>query len=170
MGKVGVEDLEQLKTLRLGADDRAELIKTANECTFVFRTASGWPSGVIMSFVHIDGSYWVTAVEGRAHARAIGDDPRVSLVITNAGTGLPGRRMLAIRGLAIVHKDEAVRRRFFAAFTTKHAPKDPQAFERLLDSSKRLVIEVRPVAVTASHDSRKLPGDGRGGERPADWK
>jgi hypothetical protein len=42
-------------------------------------------------------------------------------------------------------------------------PADPAAFARLLDSPKRLVIEVRPVAIAVSHDSRKMPGNGRGG-------
>jgi hypothetical protein len=28
-----------------------------------------------------------------------------------------------------------------------------------------VVIKVKPVAITASHDSRKMPGDGRGGPR-----
>lgn len=41
---------------------------------------------------------------------------------------------------------------------------DPTAFIRLLDSPQRVIIEVRPVAIAASHDSRKMTGDGRGGK------
>ena len=40
---------------------------------------------------------------------------------------------------------------------------------RLGFAPERVVLEVRAVAVSVSHDSRKLPGDGRGGERPASW-
>jgi hypothetical protein len=169
MAEVGVEDLEKLQTLRLDTQDRAELLRVATECTFVFAGGNGWASGVIMSFVYLDGRFWLTAVGDRAHARAVLDDPRVTLVVTNAGTGLSGRRMLAVRGVAFVHRDEETKRFFFPAFTQKLAPKDPAAFERLLDSPQRVVIEVRPVAIAVSHDSRKLPGDGRGGERPKDW-
>ena len=38
-----------------------------------------------------------------------------------------------------------------------------EAFIKLLDSPKRVIFEFEPVAITASHDSRKLAGDGRGG-------
>ena len=50
----------------------------------------------------------------------------------------------------------------------KGLPVDSQKVEfiRLLDSPKRVVFEVTPTEVSASHDSRKMPGDGRGG-RPA---
>lgn len=169
MGEVGVEDLEKLQTLRLDADEQAELLSTATECTFVFSRKDGWPTGVIMSFIHAEGRFWLTAVGTRAHAKALADEPRVTLVVTSAGTGLPGRRMLAVRGVATVHRDEETKRFFFPRFTGKLAPGDPKAFERLLDSPERVVIEVRPVAISVSHDSRKMPGDGRGGARPADW-
>jgi hypothetical protein len=169
MGEVGVEDLEKLQTLRLGGEDQTELLATATECTFVFTGKAGWPRGVIMSFVHADGRFWLTAVGNRPHARALLDDPRVTIVVTNAGTGLSGRRMLAFRGIALVHRDEDTKRYFFPRFTRKLAPASAEEFERLLDSPERVVIEVRPVSVAVSHDSRKLPGDGRGGERPASW-
>src|SRR5207249_6412934 len=134
-----------------------ELLRVATECTFVFTARSGWASGVIMSFVYVDGRFWLTAAGDRAHARAVLDDPRVTVAVTNAGTGLSGRRMLAVRGLAFVHRDEDTKGYFFPKFTQKHAPKDPKAFEKHLDSPKRVVIEVRPVSIAGSHDSRKLP-------------
>ncbi len=162
MGRVGIDNLEGLQSLRLDADDRAELAGVASECTFVYTAATGWASGVVMSFVHKDDRYWLTATADRPHARAILDDPRVTLVVSNAGTGLSGRRMFAVRGLAFVHRDEGTKRWFLPAFTEKLAPNDPKAFEHLLDTPKRVIIEVRPVSVAVSHDSRKLPGDGRG--------
>src|SRR3989442_4012853 len=96
MAKVGVDDLEKLQTLRLDAESRDELLNVASECTFVFKSPSGWASGVVMSFLFHEGAYWLTAVGDRAHARAVLADPRVTLVISNAGTRLSGRRMLAI--------------------------------------------------------------------------
>src|SRR5437016_1264158 len=88
MAEVGVEDLEKLRTLRLSTQEQAELLRAATECTFVFTGKTGWASGVIMSFVYVEGRFWLTAVGDRAHARAVLDDPRVTLVVTNAGTGL----------------------------------------------------------------------------------
>src|SRR5439155_17208613 len=90
------------------------------------------------------------------------------LVISNAGTRLSGRRMLAIRGIALAHRDQQTKAWFYPAFTRKLAPNDPQAFQRLLDSPNRVILEVRPVGVAVSHDSRKLPGDGRGGPARTD--
>jgi hypothetical protein len=93
---------------------------------------------------------------------SLAGDPRVSLVISSKGTGTAGRQMLAIRGVAIVHRSREIKDWFFPIFAQRLAPGDPAAMVRLLDSENRVVIEVRQVAVSASHDSRKMPGDGRG--------
>ncbi|MFD1210825.1 pyridoxamine 5'-phosphate oxidase family protein [Arthrobacter sp. GCM10027362] len=163
MAKTGVENLEDLRGLGLGTDGRAELIQTQSECTFVFTNEDGWASGVVMTYIQLDGSFWVTAVEGRGHVRGVEKDPRVSMVISNAGTGLPGRRMLSMRGTAIIHRDAATKERFLAAFAARHQPEDPESFVRLLDSANRVVIQFHPTAVAVSHDSTRMPGNGRGG-------
>ena len=163
MGRIGIDDLEELQTLKLELSEQDELLDAQTECTFVFAGKEGWPSGVIMSFLRADGAFWLTAVENRAHVRALATEPRVTLVVTNAGTGSPGRQMLAVRGVATVHRDQETIQWFLPKFTGRMQPADPTAFARLLDSPKRLVIEVRPVAIAVSHDSRKMPGNGRGG-------
>jgi general stress protein 26 len=162
MGKVGIDDIEDLRGLGLGKAGQAELINTQTECTVVFRNETGWPGGVVMSYVEIGGTFWLTAVEGRGHVRAIAADPRVSLVISNAGTALPGRRMLSLRGTAVVHRDAETKAWFLEKFAAKHQPGDPQSFIRLLDSPNRVVIQVHPTAIAVSHDSGKMPGNGRG--------
>ena len=162
MGKIGVDDLENLKPLKLDPEARAHLLATQTECTFIFAAASGWPRGVVMSFMHDKDSFWFTATTDRAHVSSLAGDPRVSLVISSTGTNTTGRQMLAIRGVAIVHKSDEVKNWFFPHFAKRLAPKDPGSFVRLLDSPNRVVIEVQQVAVSASHDSRKMPGDGRG--------
>jgi hypothetical protein len=168
MARTGIDDLEDLRALRLDDQGRQELFDTATECVFTFANPVGWPSGVVMSFLYADGRLWLTAVAGRAHAEAIKRDPRVTVVVSNAGTQLPGRRMVALRGVAFLHADEQTKRWFLPRFARKLAPADPDAFVRLLDSPERVVVEVRPVQVTASHDSRKMPGDGRGGQTRPD--
>jgi general stress protein 26 len=163
MGRIGIDDLEDLRGLRLGGEERAELLATATECTFVFAGPDGWPSGVVMSFLVEDGRFWLTAVRGRAHVEALAADPRVSIVVTSQGTALEGRRMVSVRGTAVVHADRATKDWFLPRFAAKVKAADPAAFMRLLDSPKRVVFEVTPTEVAASHDSRKMPGDGRGG-------
>jgi hypothetical protein len=162
MGRIGIDDLEDLRSLRLDDAGRAELLETQGECAFVF-SDDGWPSGVIMSFIYTEDRFWLTAVTGRTHADALAHDPHVTIIVSNRGTSLPGRRMVAVRGIATVHDDAETKQWFLERFAAKHAPGDPTAFIRLLDSPNRVVVEVRPLRITASHDSRKLAGDGRGG-------
>ena len=169
MGKTGVDDLENLKPLKLDPEARAHLLATQTECTFIFAAASGWPRGVIMSFMHEKDSFWFAATSDRAHVSSLAGDPRVSLVISSTGTDTTGRQMLAIRGVAIVHKSDEMKNWFLPRFAQRLAPKDPDNFIRLLNSPNRMGIEVKQVAVSASHDSRKKPGDGRGlGVKPQD--
>jgi nitroimidazol reductase NimA-like FMN-containing flavoprotein (pyridoxamine 5'-phosphate oxidase superfamily) len=163
MGRIGVDDLEDLRTLRLDDEGRDELLSTQTECTFVFAGPDGWPVGVIMSFLYADDSFWLTATRTRAHARAIVDNPRVTLVVSSAGTSLEGRRMLAIRGVAEVRDDRETKDWFLPRFAAQLKTAKPEEFTRLLDSDNRVVFKVRPVGIAASHDSRKMPGDGRGG-------
>lgn len=162
MGKLGVDDLEQLKGTHLGKADQAELLTAQTECTFIFSNEEGWPSGVVMSFIVVDGAFWLTAVEGRAHVRALAADNRVSIVVSSAGSGLAGRRMLSIRGEATVHRDDETKQWFLDQFTGALQPADPVAWRKLLDSPNRVVFEVQPTAVAVSHDQRKIAGNGRG--------
>jgi hypothetical protein len=165
MAQAGVDNNEELAGVRLSEADQHELLNTQSECTVVFAGTNGWPSGVVMSFMEDGGTFWLTSVEGRAQTRACADDDRVSIIVSNAGTALEGRRMLAIRGRATLHRDAATKAWFYPRFAAKLAPDDPDAFVKLMDSPKRVILEVRPVAITASHDSRKMAGDGRGGAR-----
>jgi general stress protein 26 len=165
MAQAGVANNEDLSGVHLNDEDRRELLTVQTECTVIFAHAAqdGWPSGVVMSFMEADGALWLTSADTRAQVKGIESDPRMSIVISNAGTALEGRRMLALRGRGTVHRDTATKQWFYPRFAARLAPGDPASFERLLDSPKRVVIEFRPIAVTASHDSRKMAGDGRGG-------
>nr|WP_238424065.1 hypothetical protein [Rhodococcus ruber] len=42
---VGIDDNEDLRTLRVDEDGIAELVAAQTECTFAFTTAAGWPAG-----------------------------------------------------------------------------------------------------------------------------
>lgn len=163
MDNTGSQDIEDLRGLRMARESQAELIEAQTECTVVFGNENGWPSGVVMTYLEWGGCFWLTAVEGRVHVRGVERDPRISLVISNAGTQLPGRRMISLRGTAVVHRDDETKQRVLTAFAQRHQPDEPEKFIRLLDSPKRLVLQVYPTAVAVSHDSSKLPGDGRGG-------
>ncbi|MCW2529422.1 MAG: hypothetical protein JWM76_4282 [Pseudonocardiales bacterium] len=156
-------DIEKLVSVRLRPEEQEELLATATECSFIFSVDGGWPTGVIMSFLYDGGSFWVTAAADRRQVRSLAADPRVSIIVSGIGTELGGRQMFSTRGVAIVHSDAETRHWFLPRFVGKLAPVDQAAFIRLLDSDNRVVIEVRPVGKPVTHDSRKMPGDGRGG-------
>lgn len=161
--RVGTEDLEDMRQARLDTDGLAELADAARECTLVFSTAEGWPAGVTMSHLFHDGDFWLTAVDGRAHVRAVQRDERVGLVLSNLGTDLPGRRMVRIKGRALLLRDRPSLDTVLPLISARLQPGDPDRMLRLLDSPHRVLIRVRPVSVPQSHDSRKVAGDGRGG-------
>ena len=154
--KPGRDDLESMQRARLAAADRQELLTTQRECTFVFAGPDGWPSGVVMNVVHEDGHLWLAAVEGRAHVVALATEPRVSVVVSSAGTSIRGRRMVALRGVATVHRDRAVLDRWLDVFAQRWATDRQSEFRRLLDSPHRVVIEVAELRVAVSHDHRRL--------------
>lgn len=163
MATVGVDDLEKLRSLRASPEAQRELIDAQTEAVVTFTAESGWANGVVMSYLPHGGSFWVTAVADREHARAARRDPRVSVVLSNAGTGLAGRRMLTARCLAHSYSDEQTKQWFYDAFAQRLNVANPQGFVDLLNSGNRVVMELRPVRISTSHDSRNLPGDGRGG-------
>ena len=156
MGRLGIDDLESMKGAVLDKTGQSELLAAQTECSFVFLREDGWPGAVVMNYLMDDGVFWLTAVEARLHVRAIADDARVSIVVSSAGTQLKGRRMVAIRGLAEVHRDPVVVGRWLTRFSSSLRPQDPEAMRELLDSPNRVILEVRPVAVSASHDHRKI--------------
>lgn len=156
MSDHGVVDLESMRRARLAAADRAELLATQHECTFVFAGPDGWPSGVVMNFVHEDDRLWLTAVEGRTHVVALDRDPRVSVVVSSAGTALGGRRMVTLRGVGTVHRDRTVIDHWLDVFARRWRADAPLEFRRALDTPRRVVIEVAELRVAVSHDHRRL--------------
>jgi hypothetical protein len=160
---VGVRDIEDLRGTGLARADLEELYTAARECTVAYTSRDGWPAAVVMSFLRRDDRFWLTAVGGRDHVESLRADPRLTVVVDARGTELVGRRMVAVRGTAVLHDDPATTGWFYPAFAARHAPGDPEAFVRLLDSPRRVVLEVVPTGRQVSHDSRKIAGDGRGG-------
>ena len=164
--KPGVKDIEKLSGARLTPDAKAALLAEQTECTFCFLDEEGGPAAVVLSFAVEDGHYWITSVAGRVQVRGIERDPRVSIVVSGTGTSAPGRQMLAIKGTATLHRDITQLGDKLELLASRLAPEHPEKFIALLTSPGRLLIEVTPTATVASHDSRRLAGDGRGGPAP----
>ncbi|WP_165943045.1 pyridoxamine 5'-phosphate oxidase family protein [Gordonia zhaorongruii] len=157
--------IEDLRGARLDADARRDLLEKQTECTFSFVDAHGAPSAVVLSFVWDQGRFWFTSVSGRVQVRAIERDERVCVVVSGAGADVRGRQMLAVQGRARIHRDLTELDRPLRMLAERLAPRGVARFLELLTSPKRLLIEVEPTGTVATHDSRRLPGDGRGSRR-----
>lgn len=160
--QVGERDLEDLSQARLDITAQRELLETQTECTLIFSGDDGEPTGSVLSFAVKDGTFWFTSVKGRAQVRGITRNPEASVVVSNAGTDLPGRRMLSLRGTATIHDDPTAIEPILEVLAERLAPTGKDAFLALLRSPKRVIIEFQPTRVVASHDSRRMAGDGRG--------
>ncbi|WP_131745723.1 hypothetical protein [Frankia sp. Cppng1_Ct_nod] len=142
-----VRGWEDLSSFTLDDDGEAELLARQTECTFVWVNATGHPLGAVVNFIFRRNRFWATATDWRPRVAAIRRDDRVAIVVSSKGSGIPQRRSLTYRGLAVVHDDRATKDWFFPEFSAAMRPGAParQAeFARLLDSTGRVVIEVVP--------------------------
>ena len=125
--QVGVRDIEDLRGTSLSPADQDELLDVQTECTVAYTSREGWPAAVVMSFLRRDGRFWLTAVAGRDHLESLRLDGRLTLVVDNRGTGLPGRRMIALQGTVVVHEDRATKDWIYPAFAGRMAADHPDA-------------------------------------------
>jgi len=127
-----------------------KLMTLAPECVLNWTTKDGWPVGVVHSFVWDKGHVWITFAAHRHRAAAIKRDPRVSVVVSGAPSRNPDcpRGQATIKGTAVFHEDEAIKKDFYRKLSKKGFPDNKAGeddFYSLLDSPLRTVLEVTPV-------------------------
>jgi general stress protein 26 len=159
-----IHNYEQVSIYGLDDDRREELLRSAGECTFNWSTKDGWPVGVIMSFLWRDGKFWLTAGAHRHRIEAIRRDPRVSIVVTSAGTKLGPSKTITVKGRVRVREDAETKRWFYPALASMVRSGDPAAskqFAEFLDSPLRVVLEVTPEK-WITYDGEKMALDTAG--------
>jgi len=129
-------------------DDVLErLLGEQTELNFMWSTKDHWAVGVFMSFVWRDGSFWVTLTRQRARMRAIERDPRVSVAVSSVGTSLGRQKSATAKGRVRIHDDDETKAWFYPALAERVMPDIgavQRAFVSLLDSERRVVLEVVP--------------------------
>ena len=141
-------DYEDVTVYPLDDAEERELLATQRECTFAWSTSDGWPVGVIMSYVFVDGRFWLTASGQRKRIAAVRRDGRVAIVVSSAGTSLPVNRTVTYKGRCVVHEDRETKDWFYPRLAGALHPHDPEraaVFAQFLDSPRRVVLEVEPV-------------------------
>jgi hypothetical protein len=142
-----IKNYEEVDVYPLDDDLREEILRKQIECTFIWGPKTGWPVGVLMTYVWRDGRFWVTATSQRKRIRAIKRDPRVSVVVSSHGTDLGPAKGITAKGRAIIHEDDETKAWFYPLCAAANVPVEGKlrnAFEQMLHSERRLVIEIVP--------------------------
>ena len=141
------ENYEDVRSYNLDEDVLEQLLDEQTELNFMWGTKDHWPVGVFMSFVWQDGRFWLTMTTQRARMRAIQRDPRVSVAVSSVGTSLGRQRSATAKGVVHIHDDEETKAWFYPALAKRVMPNIAavqRAFVALLDSERRVVLEVVP--------------------------
>ena len=87
-----------------------------------------------------------TAAAHRHRVSALRRNPKSSVVITSKGTSLDAGKSITIKGRAKIHDDKDLKAWFYPelASALRSTPEEVKAFEDMLDSPLRIVIEVVP--------------------------
>jgi general stress protein 26 len=141
------ENYEDVTVYGLDDDVEAEMLRAQNECTFIWSNKEGWPVGVIMSYVHHDGKFWLTASSQRARISAVRRDPRVCIVVTSTGSSMARNKTVTYKGTCVLRDDQATKDWFYPALAAAVQPNQPErqaVFTKFLDSPRRVILEVTP--------------------------
>jgi hypothetical protein len=145
---MGISNYEDVAVFPLEDEDVEAILLEQNECSFVWGTKDHWPIGVIMNYVWRQGRFWLTATSQRARIRAIQRDDRVSIIVTSAGLQRGAGRSLTVKGRVSLHDDAKTKAWFYpdlARSVFRGAPDELiERFVDLLDSERRLILEVAP--------------------------
>lgn len=155
---------EELTSARLTDEAEQRLLQAQTECSFIWANREGWPVGLTMSFLHTGGRFWLTTSGHHKRVAAVRRDPRVSLVISSLGSGLPPMKTVTYKGLCTVHDDREVLEWFlpeFAASLGRGGEEWQRAFIEKLDSPRRVVLEVEPRQRIAFDGDKLYKGDVR---------
>jgi nitroimidazol reductase NimA-like FMN-containing flavoprotein (pyridoxamine 5'-phosphate oxidase superfamily) len=152
------ENYEDVTVYGLDEDVESEMLRVQNECTFIWSNKEGWPVGVIMSYVFRDGKFWLTATSQRARMSAIARDPRVCIVVTSTGTSMARNKTVTYKGVCRLHDTAEIKQWFYPELARAIMGDNVErrdAFEKLLDSPRRMVIEVEPTQ-RIGYDGQKM--------------
>ena len=140
------ENHEVVSIYTLDDDVREAMLLEQKECVLNWCTQDEWPMGVIHSYIWRKGSIWITAAAHRHRVSALRRNPKSSVVITSKGTSLDAGKSITIKGRAKIHDDKDLKAWFYPelASALRSTPEEVKAFEDMLDSPLRIVIEVVP--------------------------
>ncbi len=142
-----ITNYEEVGEYPLDDEMQEELLKSQNECAFVWGTKDHWAVGVMMSYLWRDGRFWLTCTSQRKRVAAVRRDPRVSVIVSGVGTELGPARTVTAKGTCIIHDDEETKEWFYPQLAASIMAGDDELsgmFAKMLNSERRLIFEVVP--------------------------
>lgn len=142
-----MEKTESRFSTRMQEDVKEALLNEQTECTFIWSTREGNGLGTPMSFLWNNNRVWVTTNAQRPRIKAIKNNPRVSVVISSAGTSLGNSRGISLQGEAKIHALTDVSDWFLPAYCQKLLPSSANGASTLatmLQQPGQVVVEVIP--------------------------
>lgn len=162
---MSITDYEEVSIYPLDDEAREALLRAHNECVFNWSTKDGWPVGVVMSYLWKDGRFWLTASGQRKRIAAVRREARVSVVVSSTGTRQGPGKTVTAKGTCFVHDDDATKKWFYPEFArhlVRGDERQADGFARMLDSPRRVVLEVTP-SQWITFDGTKMAADSMGG-------
>ena len=143
-----IQNYDEVDRYPLDPATQEKILLEQNECSFVWGPKDHWAVGVIMTYVWRDEKFWLTATNQRARIAAIRRDPRVSIVVSSVGTSLGPARSITAKGRVRILEDREtldwVLPAISAAILPPGADEMQKAFTQMMDSERRIVLEVTP--------------------------
>jgi len=140
------ENHEVVSIYSLDDELREAILLEQKECVLNWCTQDEWPMGVIHSYIWRRGSIWITAAAHRHRVSALRRNPKTSVIITSKGTSFDAGKSITVKGRAKIHEDRDLKMWFYPelAGALRSTTDEVKAFEEMLDSPLRIVIEVVP--------------------------
>ena len=140
------ENHEAVSIYYLDPEDRDALLLEQKECVLNWCTQDEWPMGVIHSYIYRNGKIWITAGAHRHRVSALRRNPKTSVVITSKGTSMGAGKSITIKCRCEIHEDKAIKDWFYPelAQALRGTAEEVAAFEKMLDSPLRIVLEITP--------------------------
>ena len=159
---------EAVSIYHLDPEDRDALLLEQKECVLNWCTQDEWPMGVIHSYIFRKGKIWITAGAHRHRISALTRNPKTSVVITSKGTSMGAGKSITIKGRCQIHENQVIKDWFYPelAQALRGTPEEVDAFEKMLDSPLRVVLEITPEK-WITYDGAKMSEHTKGTLDPA---
>ena len=127
---------------------KEKILTSQNECTFMWSTRDGSPSGTVLSYVWHEGSLWMSSHGDMPRIHAVRRNPKVAVTVSSAGTDQGVCRSITFRGTCHLHEMTTPAGKSFAdAFIAHLTPltgKGATELREAITTPGQLALEVVP--------------------------